>query len=617
MRESRQTGSWTAEGSPIRIEYATTVLEEIRATSVDGFCRFRRGGIEVGGILFGKCDGEVVRILACRKVDSEYARGPSYVLSERDEARFREVMAAAELDPELSGLEPVGWYHSHTRSDLFLSEQDIDVHNRHFPEPWQVALVVRPEPFGSVRAAFFTRDGEGVMRGEPVEEEFVVAPQVTRAAAEPPPAPAPTPQIPVPPPPAGSAPPAWEAAQPPAGRHPVSAPARERRVVAGAPPQQRRRRSRGWLWAVPAAAILAALGAAAGLYFNGYWSGPAPQSLALKAYDADGRLQITWNPNARPVREAESGVIEIVDGGQAVTLPFDRERLRQGGVTYSRQSEVVEVRLKVFPTGKRPEQDYLRFVGSAPAGGSSTPEQAVGQNPPPAPVDVAPPVDAAQSLPANDQPPSVEPLKTETRKPAPRPFLLSQLPRTRAANGGPLPAPPQLAFSAEGPLARRAAMESGAPAVRLPGPPQPPKPTPVQAPKPAYTGPPSGRIIWTGFLDAGQAVAIEGGRASTGDITGALPGVPVRISAHPAELTSRGMAIYTAIPAQAQGAVEAPGPGNGWNRTAYQWDARRARGLLVLDAPSAGNAWKRVVVRNDLAPVSMIVIDWKVIPQDN
>ena len=36
----------------------------------------------------------------------------------------------------------MGWYHSHTRSEIFLSDADLEIHNRYFPEPWQVALVL-------------------------------------------------------------------------------------------------------------------------------------------------------------------------------------------------------------------------------------------------------------------------------------------------------------------------------------------------------------------------------------------------------------------------------------------------------------------------------------------
>jgi len=45
-----------------------------------------------------------------------------------------------------------GWYHSHTRTGVLLSDTDLTIHNRFFPDPWQVALVVKPHTFEPMRA---------------------------------------------------------------------------------------------------------------------------------------------------------------------------------------------------------------------------------------------------------------------------------------------------------------------------------------------------------------------------------------------------------------------------------------------------------------------------------
>jgi proteasome lid subunit RPN8/RPN11 len=66
--------------------------------------------------------------------------GPRF-RSPRDEERLKNVLA--QVRNKSDGLEPVGWYHSHTRSEIFLTE-DLDIHDRCFPDMWHVALVVRP-----------------------------------------------------------------------------------------------------------------------------------------------------------------------------------------------------------------------------------------------------------------------------------------------------------------------------------------------------------------------------------------------------------------------------------------------------------------------------------------
>jgi len=51
----------------------------------------------------------------------------------------------------------VGWYHTHPRMGLFLSEHDLWLHKQFFSRPWQVALVVEPH---SCVGGFFVRDTE-------------------------------------------------------------------------------------------------------------------------------------------------------------------------------------------------------------------------------------------------------------------------------------------------------------------------------------------------------------------------------------------------------------------------------------------------------------------------
>lgn len=50
------------------------------------------------------------------------------------------------LNTTFVGKALVGWYHSHPRMDVFLSQpDDLSIHERRFPEPWQCALVLEPD----------------------------------------------------------------------------------------------------------------------------------------------------------------------------------------------------------------------------------------------------------------------------------------------------------------------------------------------------------------------------------------------------------------------------------------------------------------------------------------
>jgi len=109
-------GTWSVAASPVKIEYSLVVLEEIRHEVAEGFQKLSRGGIEVGGLMYGVREGETVRIMAIRPAACEHSSGPSFRLSERDRAALREQIRLDREDPRLEGLVCVGWYVSHTRT---------------------------------------------------------------------------------------------------------------------------------------------------------------------------------------------------------------------------------------------------------------------------------------------------------------------------------------------------------------------------------------------------------------------------------------------------------------------------------------------------------------------
>ncbi|HPQ13871.1 MAG TPA: hypothetical protein PLP04_01515 [Bryobacteraceae bacterium] len=566
-----ETRVWSVEGHAIRVVYWASVLEEIRAEAVAGYCKFPRGGVEVGGILFGRLEDGVTRILAFRPVPCEYKFGPSYRLSERDGQAFADALRALETDPLLAGLEPVGWYVSHTRSEVCLSEQDLELHNRHFPKAGQVALVVRPESFGTSRAGFFFREANGKIRCESSYGEFALPVRATKKRSA-----------------------AREVITPenaPAPRAETTISKRDR----ARPARARVNRRRFLLWGAVAVPVLAVIAMTSALMLRERKQ-PASQSLALSALDVNGQLQIAWDRMAAPVLQAAGGSLEIVDGGKRVVLPFNAAALRRGSVTYTRKSGLVEVRLIVNPPDGKPVQELVRFVGAMPTAKPASPRKPVRE-------------------PAAEKP-----------KPAPRPPRRGRRGRQRSEL---LESPPRSEQTKVLELANLRPHRAAAPALgeppslpsasaQLPAAPAPLPTAPLTAAapqrpapsRPAYRGPVSGRLIWTGLLRRGQALSINGRTASTGYVTGELPGVPVRVSAYPAELSDNGLVVYTSKALAAQ--REPPGPRNGWNLTRYALDPERAARVLVTEPPSAQTGWRKLTLRGDNAPVAVIVIDWRI-----
>jgi proteasome lid subunit RPN8/RPN11/DNA-directed RNA polymerase subunit RPC12/RpoP len=178
--------AWRIPQCPFAMECVTAVLDQIRL-EVERGRDLPSGGRETGGVLFGIQEPGRISILASKPVECDHATGPGFVLSEKDEKRLAQLISATDTDPELNGLKVLGWYHSHIRSRIFLSDRDLLIHSRYFGAPYQVALVVHPKSNGPTRAGFFFREPSGEMRSESSYQEFTletplpVAPQVQQS----------------------------------------------------------------------------------------------------------------------------------------------------------------------------------------------------------------------------------------------------------------------------------------------------------------------------------------------------------------------------------------------------------------------------------------------------
>jgi proteasome lid subunit RPN8/RPN11 len=254
-------------------------------------------------------------------------------------------------DPALEGLVPVGWYHSHTRSGFDLSEQDLDICARYFPEPWQVALVVCPERMRPTRGIFYVQAED---RSPRVELEFVLEPQA--APRRMPPAPAATPER-VEPPVLETAVAKISLAQPAPPLEEAETPASLPEEAV--PPAPRSSRMYWVLFAV--AWCIAAASAAFAL--REYWMPQPPAPLRVSLSDSGGQLSVRWEHSSRQIQEAEGGTLEIRDGEKRLSIELGREQVRKGSALYSRQSGSVVVRLVVrLPRSERTE-GVARFVG--------------------------------------------------------------------------------------------------------------------------------------------------------------------------------------------------------------------------------------------------------------
>jgi hypothetical protein len=141
----------------------------------------------------------------------------------------------------------------------------------------------------------------------------------------------------------------------------------------------------------------------------------------------------------------------------------------------------------------------------------------------------------------------------------------------------------------------------------------PARPDPSQGlPTPAVAISETGTLIWTGLLEPGASLSIQGNRPSAGNLEGALPGTAVSIRAYPAEMASNGLTVLSGEARFAdQMVIEEAGPRNLGHRAIYRYDPDAAASLSIAEPPSATNGWNRVVLRATGRPVSVIFIRWE------
>ena len=368
-----EVGTWKAPQCPFTIEYSLRAIDDIRLAVVDAFFSLPRGGAEIGGILLGQRFKERLAIEDYVALDCEHAFGPSFTLSPKDQNRLAELLASAERNP--NRLKPVGWYHSHTRSEVFFSEADQGIHNRYFPEPWQVALVLKPHTFHPTRAGFFFREPDGSIHGTASYEEFALTPLPVRqvpAGVAPALESAPSARFRRGPDPGGPV----IAVEAEAPTEPAAEPASE--AQPGdlplpsflAPPAKRTSRRVAALLAIAMVVVLAmAAYQTRNLWLPGLMVAirTAPElSFALNAFDSDGQLRIQWDGNSPTVRQAANATLEIDDGLVPWEVQLDARHLQAGTFVYARQSERVDIKLAIHLPGGQQAHGATSFLGRLP-----------------------------------------------------------------------------------------------------------------------------------------------------------------------------------------------------------------------------------------------------------
>jgi hypothetical protein len=360
-------GSWVVPESPVDVEYSLLVIEEIRQVVAEGFQRLSRGGMEVGGVLYGTREGRTLRIQGMRPIACEHARGPTFHLSEKDLAGLTAQLEHDREDPRLEGQEVLGWFLSHTRSEINLQASDLKTYQEYFPEPWQVTLVIRPGRSGAMRAGFFVREPDSSVKTEksyldfnfPDRLGFLDRPPGERRERRG-----------MPPPPRYDAPSVQDEA-PSSSVPSYDGPTFGQPQLQNFPPSQFGEAEFGAQqkklpWGIIAVVVLVLIAGVLGFRYYTGMQNVAPDPLGLAVLERDNQLQIQWNRTSQSLAGARRASLEITDGTDKRSITLTAQDLAKGSFTYARTSGDVQVRLLVDKASGEHAEEASRFLGAAP-----------------------------------------------------------------------------------------------------------------------------------------------------------------------------------------------------------------------------------------------------------
>lgn len=349
---------WEVAGKPVSIHLEFNVVDRLGMDVMRGFGAIPKRGAEVGGLLIGSIErGKklVVKIEDFVPVVCDYLRGPSYVLTKNDEARFRDAVQEVN-SASRSGRRLVGIYRSHTREALGLADEDLELFNMYCGSPEQIILLVRPFAARTSVGAFFFQESNGFRR-ESSYQEFPFrrrdlgggASTSIRSTGSELPALGSVPEE-------ESGPDLREWVKNRGGEVKTHIP----RVEKPKPPVQMvpSRLQGRWVW-IPLSFIFLTLGVVVGfqsaLILNkGTFqkSSANPVGLDLVAKPENGKIVVRWDRSSPSIQDALSGSLRIMAGEFSKMVKLDSRQLQNGSVIYMDSENKVSFRLEVVTRRK-------------------------------------------------------------------------------------------------------------------------------------------------------------------------------------------------------------------------------------------------------------------------
>lgn len=373
---------WEITGRPVAVKLSLDFIDRLLPEVMRGFGAMPRRGVEMGGILLGNVDrsGErpVVVVEDYEPVPCQYSRGATYLLSDEELVRFKEI--AAKWSPA-DGRQTfaVGYYRSHTREGLGMADEDLELFNQLFPEPHAISLIVKPFATRVSQGGIFIREN-GNVRAQSSYKEFPFRRRELGGGDGPAKPAAAAPIEPRTSEPKheqtrSAVPPMASVAINPASSSPSIVPDE---LQLGLPTSKIDQKTgskvrSGWVW-IPLSFIFLLLGTVLGFQValslrNQLPASirPDPYSLHMTVTPAGDSLHVRWDRDASPIHSQAKGALVISDGGAQKVVELDADQLRNGSVVYRRASNDVRFRLEVQTADRVVVAETMDFRIESPA----------------------------------------------------------------------------------------------------------------------------------------------------------------------------------------------------------------------------------------------------------
>ena len=365
---------WEPVGKPVSIEIDLKFVDRLGIDVMRAYGAVPHRGLEIGGILLGSADsGEklTAKIEDFEPVLSKHESGPSYTLSGKGHESFLEALQRWQPQPGRQ-MRAIGFYRSHTREGLSLSEEDLELLSRYFSESSDIALLIKPFATRPPLAGLFFRE-EGAIKSDSSYMEFPFR-RRELGGGEPErnsvsdrhfinESDAPT-----------DASGGLAITDSAFGASSSSINGKQQLglddIIDRDKPMSSIRSPKlrgGWVW-IPLSFIFLLLGTVLGFQValsvrSQVTNTPQqdPYELSLTASPSADSVHLRWDRQSPAIRRAQRGVLVINDSGTEKTVELDVGHLRNGSVIYRRATDDVQFRLEIFTKQKVSVSETIEF----------------------------------------------------------------------------------------------------------------------------------------------------------------------------------------------------------------------------------------------------------------